>query len=99
MAAMTRRALEEEFDAVGEEGHACEAEMEDCVGGMSSLAGDNRTQVNMGAAPPTDTCSCSDVAPDAKYTCAQQASWGKCGEAWMKGFCCRSCFACQAGCS
>ena len=33
MAAMTRRALEEEFDAVGEEGHACEAEMEDCIGG------------------------------------------------------------------
>ena len=33
MAAITRRALEEEFDAVGEEGHACEAEMEECVGG------------------------------------------------------------------
>ena len=34
MAAMTRRALEEEFDAVGEEGHACEAEMEECIGGV-----------------------------------------------------------------
>ena len=31
--AAIRRALEEEFDAVGEEGHACEAEMEECVGG------------------------------------------------------------------
>ena len=31
--AAIRRALEEEFDAVGEEGHACEAEMEDCIGG------------------------------------------------------------------
>ena len=31
--AAIRRALEEEFDAVREEGHACEAEMEECVGG------------------------------------------------------------------
>ena len=36
---MTRRALEEEFDAVGEEGHACEAEMEDCIGGAYGPAG------------------------------------------------------------
>ena len=39
MAAITRRALEEEFDAVGEEGHACEAEMEDCVGRDSARTG------------------------------------------------------------
>lgn len=31
--------------------------------------------------------------------CAQQKSWGKCGESWMKGYCCRTCFNCQGtGC-
>merc|ERR1719321_308077 len=32
--------------------------------------------------------------PNTKFTCAQQAAWGKCSKSWMKGKCCRSC-----GCS
>merc|ERR1712132_8211 len=32
--------------------------------------------------------------PNTKFTCAQQAAWGKCDKSWMKGKCCRSC-----GCS
>lgn len=27
-----------------------------------------------------DTCDCSDVPPSSDYTCAEQASWGKCTE-------------------
>ena len=46
-----------------------------------------------------DTCNCADVPPDPQYTCAQQESWGKCGESWMAGYCCRSCFACSADCT
>ena len=44
-----------------------------------------------------DTCACSDVPPDSRYTCQQQASWGKCNDPFMKNFCCRSCHACQCG--
>lgn len=46
-----------------------------------------------------DTCNCSDTSPNAKYTCVQQSSWGKCSEHWMHGFCCRSCHACSASCT
>lgn len=53
--------------------------------------------VSIGGIAPPDTCSCSDEAPDDRYTCAQQASWGKCGETWMQGLCCRSCHSCS-GC-
>ena len=49
--------------------------------------------------PPPDTCTCSDVPPDNRYTCAQQASFGKCHEQWMRGYCCKSCFACAKSCS
>ena len=68
------------------------------VVGMAEIASDARTLVTIGGSPPPDTCSCSDAAPDDEYTCEEQASWGKCGEAFMVGFCCRSCHACQ-GCS
>ena len=44
---------------------------------------------------------CRDVAPDASATCAQQKSWGKCGESWMRatvatqwGYCAVSCGRC-----
>ena len=29
--------------------------------------------------------------PNTRHTCKQQASWGKCSQTWMKGFCCKSC--------
>merc|ERR1712072_1470272 len=33
--------------------------------------------------------------PNTKFTCAQQAAWGKCGRSWMKNACCRSCGGCS----
>jgi mannan endo-1,4-beta-mannosidase len=70
------------------------------VEGMKAIENDPRViaDISSGSTPPIDTCSCSDTPPDSQYTCEQQASWGKCDQAFMKGFCCRSCHACQ-GCS
>ena len=42
--------------------------------------------------------ACPDTPPSPKFTCAQQRSWGKCAEPWMKGHCCQTCFACSSGC-
>lgn len=41
----------------------------------------NATSVGCSNSPP----------PGSKYTCQQQKSWGKCGEPWMKGYCCSVC--------
>lgn len=38
--------------------------------------------------------ACTDVPPDAVYTCEQQVGWGKCDEPWMKDFCDKSCGRC-----
>lgn len=67
--------------------------------GMSALRDQGVVNISLASEvqPPADTCSCSDMPPDVSYTCAQQASFGKCDEPWMKGFCCRSCFSCR-GC-
>jgi hypothetical protein len=37
---------------------------------------------------------CTDVPPDATFTCSEQAGWGKCGEAWMLNSCNASCGRC-----
>lgn len=37
---------------------------------------------------------CADVPPDQSHTCAEQAAWGKCNEAWMAGSCRISCDRC-----
>jgi len=67
--------------------------------GMAALKGKPYIDFNTGRSPTfPDTCDCSDITPTPQYTCAQQASWGKCGESWMKGYCCRSCNACK-GCT
>ena len=42
---------------------------------------------------------CVDVPPDSRFTCAQQQHWGKCGEPWMRGFCCKSCHGCRDECT
>jgi aryl-phospho-beta-D-glucosidase BglC (GH1 family) len=46
------------------------------------------------ATPPA--APCPDTAPDSQYTCAQQASWGKCGEDWLVrgGYCQKACGRC-----
>ena len=46
---------------------------------------------------PSPEGPCTDVPPDDRYSCAQQAGWGKCDESWMKGLCNRSCDRCQTG--
>lgn len=47
---------------------------------------------------------CRDVPPDGSATCAQQKSWGKCGESWMRatvatqwGYCAVTCGRCSVG--
>jgi len=70
----------------------------DTLPGLESIKAKPFVGVDIGGTPPPDTCSCSDVAPSSDYTCAQQAGWGKCGEDYMKGYCCRSCHACK-GCA
>ncbi len=49
--------------------------------------------------PPKALSDCDDIAPPEvpgfpHYTCQQQASWGKCEESWMLGYCRVSCGAC-----
>eukprot|EP00040_Diaphanoeca_grandis_P023279 m.126331 g.126331 ORF g.126331 m.126331 type:complete len:652 (+) comp29197_c0_seq1:134-2089(+) len=52
-----------------------------------------------------DRPTCTDTPPSTTYTCAQQASWGKCNVTafpFMAGFCCKTCSncsgaSCQAG--
>ena len=35
--------------------------------------------------------ACGDERPSPEHSCAEQARWGKCGQPWMRGFCCASC--------
>ena len=51
-----------------------------------------------GASMPALSCS-DEQPPGSPYPCSQQARWGKCGEHWMQGSCCRSCFKCDASLS
>ncbi len=48
--------------------------------------------------PTPDQVQCTDIAPDDHYPCSQQASWGKCQEPWMQGYCDRTCARCDSGC-
>ena len=48
---------------------------------------------------PAPGGQCTDIAPAGhNLTCAQQQSRGKCSQGWMKGYCCKTCFDCKAGC-
>jgi hypothetical protein len=46
------------------------------------------------------TFSCTDISPGEKYTCEQQAEFGKCLRSWVwsNAFCLRSCDRCGAAC-
>eukprot|EP00884_Botryococcus_braunii_P004939 jgi/Botrbrau1/14446/Bobra.0014s0091.1 len=39
--------------------------------------------------------ACSDSPPDNRYSCEQQAAWGQCQEAFMSGYCRKSCGVCK----
>lgn len=41
--------------------------------------------------PPHGSCTNNGPPPGSSYSCAQQKAWGKCGEPWMKGYCCNTC--------
>eukprot|EP00887_Chlorella_sp_A99_P002661 scaffold6.g2661.t1 len=45
--------------------------------------------------------SCSDIAPDTKFTCAEQAKFGKCDTdfIFLGAFCLSSCGRCGGGCT
>jgi hypothetical protein len=47
--------------------------------------------------PPPTPPPCDDVGPD-QNSCEDQQSWGKCSESWMKGYCCKTCWQCDAAC-
>lgn len=67
--------------------------------GMKTLKDKKEVDITVdGGDDLSGRCWCSDVPPSGGYTCQQQAGWGKCGESWMKGYCCQSCYACQ-GCT
>eukprot|EP01024_Parvocaulis_polyphysoides_P014534 TRINITY_DN1604_c0_g1_i12.p1 TRINITY_DN1604_c0_g1~~TRINITY_DN1604_c0_g1_i12.p1 ORF type:complete len:169 (+),score=4.08 TRINITY_DN1604_c0_g1_i12:84-590(+) len=44
---------------------------------------------------------CVDIAPDNRYTCEQQASWGKCQVEWMinGNYCQKTCGRCSEACT
>jgi uncharacterized surface protein with fasciclin (FAS1) repeats len=45
------------------------------------------------------TSECCDRRPPGQYSCAEQASWGKCAEAWMRNglYCRATCGFCEGG--
>lgn len=66
-------------------------------GGTSS--GGSSSGGGTGTGGAGGTCTDTPPPPDAEgveYTCAQQVGWGKCGEAWMAGYCDESCGRCSA---
>lgn len=63
--------------------------------GMRAVRDAAGVRVEIGGGGGGGACDCEDVAPDGSYTCEQQAGFGQCGQDWMKGWCCRSCFQCE----
>ncbi len=54
-------------------------------------------QRDIGPVPPLPPPGpCTDTPPDSNYSCAQQKSWGKCGESWMQNYCNQSCGRCTS---
>lgn len=41
--------------------------------------------------------ACVDRPPTSRYTCQQEAGWGKCGESWMHSSCDQTCGRCYLG--
>lgn len=57
---------------------------------------ENQLEPSQQATPTTTAPSnCTDIAPDTRYTCEQQAEWGKCTQSFMANYCDKSCGRCQ----
>ncbi|MGK3984774.1 hypothetical protein WME99_17140 [Sorangium sp. So ce136] len=74
--------------------HACETDYSAGYGEIGGGTSGSGTSTGTGGGTSTGGGTCSDTAPSSQYTCAQQASWGKCNESWMQGFCNRTCGRC-----
>ncbi|MFC1643033.1 endo-1,4-beta-glucanase [Myxococcota bacterium] len=62
--------------------------------GSASDAGGSVANSGTGGSPEV----CDDVYPyEDGYTCEEQASWGKCDESWLLGYCDYSCGRCGEG--
>jgi mannan endo-1,4-beta-mannosidase len=59
-------------------------------------AGSDDTSPAPPASPSAQTAAvCDDIAPDSKFTCAEQAGFGQCDQAFMQGRCNLSCGRCS----
>ncbi|AUX47818.1 uncharacterized protein SOCE26_093420 [Sorangium cellulosum] len=82
--------------------HACETDYSAGYGELVGSSGGTTTGggttsgggTTTGGGTTSGGGTCTDTPPDSRYTCAQQAGWGKCSETWMRGFCDRSCGRC-----
>lgn len=63
----------------------------DSVGVSTSVADTSRRF----PLPFDPRCDCDDVAPTPDFTCPQQASFGKCSDGFMYGYCKKSCGTCK----
>lgn len=50
------------------------------------------------SSPSPSGGNCTDIAPDTKYTCAEQKAVDHCHKPWMQGYCCKTCWDCATGC-
>ncbi|KAH3732183.1 endo-beta-1,4-mannanase [Pelomyxa schiedti] len=85
--------IEAMYDYVFDHGYdgawAWTAEEANNFNGVEALKGEKTVDaISMPDITVTDYCTqtCSDIPPSTDYTCAQQASWGKCDESWMEGY-------------
>lgn len=62
----------------------------------SAQADDTNTPVTNLRSELEATRDCSDTPPPGTaHSCTEQASWGKCNESWMNGYCDKSCNRCE----
>lgn len=67
-------------------------------GGDAGSSPPGTTSPDAGSSAPPPEEACEDVYPFMDgFTCAEQASWGKCNETWLQGYCNASCNRCGGG--
>lgn len=68
-------------------------------GGTIIVGGEKTVPVGVKPIAPVPSGCVDTPPPDSAYTCAEQASFGKCNEDFMKDFCNASCNRCPGGAS